>query len=182
VNSLDRQILLWVNSWPESFSPVLTFFSVAMNFLAVKLCFLALFIAMVWRGSRSRTAALLALPAVGIANGMTDLFKHLLPMHRPFQPEMLGSEVILRVGYSGSMGTASAHAANMAALAFVFTAFLGRWGWLWIGIALVTGMSRVYTGAHFPSQVLLGWTCGCAAGAICWGTFRFFTRSPKETT
>ena len=52
------------------------------------------------------------------------------------------------------------------AVAFVLTAVLGRWGWMWIPIAFFVGISRVYVGVHYPSQVLLGWLCGAFAGFL----------------
>jgi undecaprenyl-diphosphatase len=184
LNELDRHVCLWINGWPEWLSPFLTFFSIAMQYVVVKLFFAGLLIGMIARGGRARAAALLGFAAFLIANGLTDLLKHQFPMHRPFQHEALGSLIITRVGTAPSMGTASAHAANMAALATVTVLLLGRWGWPWIVIALVTGLSRVYVGAHFPSQVLMGWICGTAAGLICVGTYRLATRGyePKSET
>ena len=41
-------------------------------------------------------------------------------------------------------------------------------------LALLTGLSRIYVGAHYPSQVLLGWVCGalCALIAVyTWGAY-----------
>ena len=179
MNDFDRHLCLWINGWPDWFSPFLTFFSIAMEFIVVKLFFAALLVGMIIRSPRARAAALLALLAFAIANGLTDVFKHLMPMHRPFQPQALGDLIRMRVGTSLRMGTASAHAANMAALATVTTMLLGRWGWPWIAIALITGISRVYVGAHFPSQVLLGWTCGTVAGVLCVTAYRLATGKRK---
>lgn len=179
MNILDRHLCLWINGWPDWFSPFLTFFSIAMEFIVVKLFFATLLIGMIVRSSRARAAALLAVLACAIGNGLTDILKHAFPMHRPFQPQALGDLIITRVGTANSMGTASAHAANMAALAIVTTMLLGRWGWPWIGVALLTGISRVYVGAHFPSQVVLGWSCGTVAGLLCITGYRLATRGGK---
>ena len=139
------------------------FFSTATDRLWFKLLLLALVIGMMaWRKD-TRRAAVQALIAFPIANGFTDIFKHTLPMPRPFQ-EL--SDVILRIGGSDSPGTASAHSANMAAVAFVFAYQLGWAGSPWVLIAFLTGISRVYNGVHYPYQVLLGWTCGVVAGLI----------------
>jgi undecaprenyl-diphosphatase len=80
--------------------------------------------------------------------------------------------VNLLLDYSGevfwldSSGTSSAHSANMAAIATVMALETGRWGIPWIAVALLTGISRIYTGVHYPSQVLLGWTVGVLSGII----------------
>lgn len=180
MNALDKHTCLWINGWPDALSPELTFFSDALHYLVVKLFFAVLLVWMLaWR-PQTRVAALLALLALGMANGLTDVFKHALPMHRPFQLPDLGPLMRMRVGTSPSMGTASAHSANMAALATVMTLRLGKWGWPWIAIAVLTGVSRVYVGAHFPSQVLLGWACGVATGSLCVVVYRRFSRSRAE--
>lgn len=157
---IDRRVFLWINHWPETLSPFLRFFSVSFNYPWMKILLGLLVIGMLVRGPRCRRGVLLALISTGLANSLTDVFKHMIPMHRPFQPEELGHLVHLRVGYASTMGTASGHAANMMAVATALTLVLGRWGWPWIAIALITGLSRVYVGAHYPWQVLLGYACG----------------------
>jgi len=146
---------------PQSLGPMMRFFSEALNYPAVKVLFGILLIGLLWANARTRKTAIQALLAVLIANGLTDAFKALAPQHRPFQ-EL--HDVIMWVGRSASHGTASAHSANMAAVAFVFVYHLRWWGSPWILIAIVVGFSRIYCGAHYPHQVLLGWLCGLAAG------------------
>jgi undecaprenyl-diphosphatase len=59
----------------------------------------------------------------------------------------------------------SAHAADTAAAAIVI-------GWaapaltpVAVGIAALVGISRVYLGVHYPSDVVAGWVLGAAVGA-----------------
>ncbi|HLK15741.1 MAG TPA: hypothetical protein VKT78_13140, partial [Fimbriimonadaceae bacterium] len=119
MNDLDRHLGLWINGWPDWFSPFLTFFSIAMEFVVVKACFAGAVIAMVIKGGRSRVTALLAVLSCAIADGLTNILKHQMSVHRPFQFPELAAHMTMRVGTTGSMGTASAHAANMAAVAVV---------------------------------------------------------------
>ena len=157
---MDRQIFLWINHWPDWMAPFFLFLSDAMQNWGFRI-FLLIYIGwMIYRGRKTGFAVLFALIAVAIANTSTDLWKHYLPMHRPFQPQELGSLVHLRVGYANSMGTASGHSANMAAVATVITMIAGKDGWAWIGVAFLVGLSRIYNGAHYPWQVALGWLTG----------------------
>lgn len=143
---------------------------------------------MLARGAKTRKAVLLALISIGIANTTTNIFKEGLPMNRPFQdaayekveatlPPNAKEVILLRVGHSDSKGTASAHSANMAALAFVMTYFLGWWGAPWIAVAFLTGLSRIYTAAHYPYQVLLGWFVGAFCAFVVIKTWEAFVRS-----
>ena len=121
---------------------------------------------MLFFNDTTRKTIFLTLVSVGLANPLTDFFKHTFPMHRPFQPQELGHLVILRVGYANSMGTASGHSANMSTIAMMMTLCIGAWGYPWIAIALITGFSRIYCGAHYPWQVLLGYTCGISVACL----------------
>ncbi len=161
VAELDRQLFYAINGWPEALAPVFWFFSEATKQGWVRVALAVLFLAMLWRSPRSRVAALLAIAAVGLSNELCDILKNVFMMPRP-SVEL--PDAIVRTARLTSFGTASAHSANMAAVAWVLTARLGRWGWVWIPVALVTGISRVYNGVHYPYQVLLGWGVGIVCG------------------
>ena len=155
-------------------APFWRFFSEALNYGAVKVLLLLLIVGMVWRGGRARTTIVQALIAVGIANPLTDLLKRVSPQPRPYQELHMA---ITRAGMNASHGTASAHSANMAAVAVIFTLGLRLWGIPWILVAVLTGISRIYVGVHYPSQVLLGWLCGLFAGITVFMTWKLVERS-----
>ena len=158
------------------------FFSSATHLLWVRIVLALVVVAMLARGPKPRTAILCALVAVALANGLTDVLKALLPVHRPFQElplAMLGHYPPQPDKYT-SMGTASAHSANMAAVAFATSYYLRWWGAPWVAVALVTGLSRIYLGVHYPSQVLLGWLCGVAAAFLVIKTWERVRRRPES--
>jgi undecaprenyl-diphosphatase len=144
------------------------FFSSATSLLWVKIALGVLVVAMVAWGPKSRTAILCALVAVVLANAITDVLKAGLPMHRPFQelPNELLAHLPKNPSKYTSMGTASAHSANMAAVAMATSWNLRWWGTPWILVAILTGLSRIYLGVHYPSQVLFGWICGVFAAFV----------------
>ncbi|WP_447973238.1 phosphatase PAP2 family protein [Nitrospira sp. Kam-Ns4a] len=81
-------------------------------------------------------------------------------------------------GCGGTFGFPSNHALNTAAAAAFLQVLYPVTGWVtWPLVALI-GLSRVYVGAHFLSDVLGGWLLGSALGvgaALClrrWPGFR----------
>jgi len=129
----------------------------------------AVVLAHIVAGGKWRRSACISLVAFPIANAVCDALKNGVAAARPCI-DLYGVNLLL--DYSGevfwldSNGTSSAHSANMAAIATVMTLETGRWGIPWIFVALLTGLSRIYTGVHYPSQVVIGWAVGAASGLL----------------
>lgn len=71
-----------------------------------------------------------------------------------------------------TFGIPSGHAQNAIVLWGYLANWLRRgWGWGVCGaLILMIGISRLYLGVHFPTDVLAGWVIG---GALLWGYLRF---------
>lgn len=162
-NGLDVQLFRWINSWPEDLSTTFWFFSEGSKDGRVRLA-MAVFALFLFVSSPVRRRAIVqTLIAFPLANGITDLLKGGLRWTRPCVDL---ADITVRVEPLTSFGTASAHSANMAAVAFVMTYYFRWWGLPWILVALLTGLSRIYVGVHYPSQVLFGWAAGVLAGMV----------------
>jgi undecaprenyl-diphosphatase len=160
----DTTIFHSVNSGPDGLAPTMRFLSDATDYGVVKLLLLAMVVAMIVASPRTRRAAVMALIAFPLADGLTNVLKKTFPVLRPCY--VLPDWVNHGIGCTASAGTASAHSANMAAVATVFCYHLGWWGAPWVVVALLTGWSRVYVGAHYPTQVLLGWSVGVIVALV----------------
>jgi undecaprenyl-diphosphatase len=176
-----------INGGSDEFAPVMHFFSEAASRGWFRVVLGLLVIALVCAGPKTRRTAIQALVAFPIADAITNIIKHSIPEYRPYQelhdvvPHIVGNLPIYGTGVSdaANFGTASAHSANMAAVAFVFCYHLKWWGSPWVVIALLTGCSRIYLGAHYPYQVLLGWFCGVFAALVVCKTWDLWVQRKK---
>lgn len=174
----DQDLFVRINTWPEALAPMFEFFSVGIRGSALKIILGIVAVALIaW--PRTRMATIFALASWPLANLVTDILKDTLPMLRPCVDF---PEAIVRVERLSSPGTASAHAANMMAVAVAFLiglAPLRKTTWplraiiaAWFVVAILTGLSRIYVGVHYPSQVLIGWIVGTLAAALVAGLGR----------
>jgi undecaprenyl-diphosphatase len=141
------------------------FFSEGLQEWWVKLILLICLGSMIAAGKDTRKGAICALLSWPIADLLTNILKKTIPLPRPCNDPALG-DLILRIGKTDSPGTASAHSANMLAVAICMLIAL-RWGGIpWLILAILVALSRVYNGVHYPYQVVLGWICGAFAAVL----------------
>lgn len=73
--------------------------------------------------------------------------------------------VRLLVDCGGQWSFFSNHSANSAGFCSAFGFFSGKMQRIWLAAtALVIGISRIYVGVHYPSDVIAGWIFGTTVG------------------
>ena len=162
---LDTSVRDTVHSWA---TPRLTYVMrgiTQFGSTAVLLLFTTILVWALLRDGR-RTAAVIVVAGVGGAEILDQLLK--LLFHRA-RPEVFIGEQPL--SYSFPSGHAVASCCFYGIAAAILSARIGsRLGkaLVWIGAALLVvaiGLSRVYLGVHYPSDVMAGY-----AGAVVWVT------------
>ncbi|SMB92864.1 phosphoesterase PA-phosphatase related [Hymenobacter roseosalivarius DSM 11622] len=137
-------------------------------------------------GYHYRRQALLLIPMLLLSVGLADyisssLFKPYFARLRPCHDPELSAALNLVNGCGGQFGFMSSHAANTTAVAVFLGLVLPRRFWLAkvlviIWAALVS-YSRMYLGAHYPSDVLAGVVLG---GGLAWGVAGLYERAESR--
>lgn len=162
--SIDRWTLLRINrDWThrslDMLMPVVTDFG---KLPWVKFGLAPALIAFwLWKGRR-RALKILVVGMIAVAVSDTLAYKVIKPWAARPRPEVAHEAVIMRAPVGGTYGFPSNHAANMAAAASVLSVAYPAGAYLFWGLALVVGYSRVYVGAHYPFDVLGGLALGLA--------------------
>ena len=117
-----------------------------------------------WGWSNWREAKWAA-PCLALLIGLSDLLggqlKMLIARPRPCQILVHIHEL---VGCGGSFSMPSNHAVNSStAIAFLVTLYPSL-GWVLWPLMVLIGVSRVYLGAHYVTDVLAGWVIGLLLG------------------
>jgi undecaprenyl-diphosphatase len=93
---------------------------------------------------------------------------------------------LLHLTEVNSMSFPSGHAMDSAIIYLTMAALLARFveprllKLYFLGLAAVLtfliGISRIYLGVHYPSDVLAGWVAGLAWGTLCWTVASYLQR------
>jgi len=127
--------------------------------------------------AQARTALFIFL-AVALGQGISSLLKFSVSRPRP--------ELVSHLATETSMSFPSGHAmlstVTYLTLGVLAARFLrGRVTRIYvlslaILVTLMVGVSRVYLGVHWPSDVLAGWCAGLVWALLCWLAARFLQR------
>lgn len=156
VRNFDRAVISTVEKLPDWVQPVMT----SASFISVPLLIFA--VVMVITYLQKNTRLLLSEFIVLVALPLASILKILTQRDRP---ETMYVENMLFKTYSFPSGHAYVSLLIFGFLAFLALSYLSSpWNWvvasLLVVLIFLVGISRIYLGAHFPSDVLGGWVLG----------------------
>jgi undecaprenyl-diphosphatase len=159
----DVAILNWLHAHANAFYDQLFLIITELGGIVSVVVITALLIGYYWFYKKRRRPALLLAFGVGGAAAANVVLKALFQRERP----SLWHPSVVETSFSFPSGHAMASAAIVACLVVILWRTRYRWIAIIAGAIVVglVGLSRMYLGVHYPSDVLAGW---CAS--IAWVT------------
>ena len=168
----DRAVSLWVHQFDTPMlDAIMQLFSFVGSFPVIALVAAAL-LAWAWR-KRDRDAFVALLGVIALNEALNFYLKHLFERPRP----TLFEEIATLHSYSFPSGHAMAAAAIYGMIAVVAGRLVPRLkSWAAVGgfvLASLIGLSRIYLGAHWVTDVLAGYAAGATVlfAGILWLEF-----------
>lgn len=164
--SIDVAVLRFVNHgwsgpWLDAF---FSFVTEQWNY-AVPAGLLAAYLWMK-KGAQGRLCLLTLLLGVAVTDPLSSrLIKPLVHRTRPCAAV---PGVLTPHGDRGTFSFPSSHAVNIASATVIVGLSFPVWALPALLLAFLVGLSRVYLGLHYPSDVLAGYLLGAALGWACW--------------
>ncbi|MGD9849910.1 MAG: phosphatase PAP2 family protein [Nitrospirales bacterium] len=112
-----------------------------------------------WREAKFAIPCLLLL--IGLSDFLGGQLKNLIGRSRPCQ---VLEQVNQLVGCGGSFSLPSNHAFNSSTVVAFLMVLYPSLGWVLVPVLMLIGLSRVYLGAHYVTDVLAGIVMGVALG------------------
>jgi undecaprenyl-diphosphatase len=164
--SIDVAVFRWVNEgWSNPFfDSFFSFITDIHHFYLIIVLFLVYWL--ICDKAKGRWLVLSLFIGVLLSDQIAShVLKYMVERIRPCNAL---SGVLTPDGPSSSFSFPSSHAANMGSSMFLLAMAFQPWTPLFVVIAFLVGLSRVYLGLHYPSDVLGGYALGLLLGYIVW--------------
>jgi undecaprenyl-diphosphatase len=146
------------------------------SYLPYILFFSALVLIFAEHGWRRRILFLfyLALTIVLSRGVIVEAINFFYPRPRPF--EVLGFSPLVS---AGGPSFPSSHATILFAIAVVIFCLNRKWGFWYLFLSFLNGLARIFTGAHWPIDVLVGALLGVASGFLVYYLIEAYLKKIK---
>lgn len=99
---------------------------------------------------------------------IAKMLRKIIKSKRPFEAMPIKS----LIKHKGGNSMPSNHSASAMVLSFALSAVFPRFSFLFFLLAIITGISRVMAGVHYPLDIIFGFFIGSIFGML--GFFSFF--------
>jgi uncharacterized protein (TIRG00374 family) len=172
ISDLENQVFYLIYRSPNYFGYLV---SGIMQFGAFLFVIVAAAIAFVYNRIKLSRDFIVAGPSAWI---LAKIIKDIVNRPRPI---VALNDVIARSEDAHGLGYPSGHMAVVSALGFILWPYLGKKGKIIvIGIILLTGLGRMYVGAHYPLDLVGGVMVGWITASLIYLVFRFERVAKKE--
>ena len=177
--SIDVAVFRWINQgWSSPvLDPFFTFITQYQNFYFILIPW-TLYLTL-WGKAKGRW--LVGSIALGLFIADQTSAHLLKPWIHRLRPCNALEGVLTPFGKSDAFSFPSSHASNMGVSMFLLSMAFPAWRPLFILIALLVGLSRVYLGLHYPSDVLSGYILGILSGWGVWWMVEKISKPGLET-
>lgn len=165
INQFDSIAGSYVTRWPVWLHPIMMAATiVGLPVVVVGVALAGTIVA--WKHAQSKIALALLVGVAGL--GVNTILKYGIHRIRPDTPFALAMKI---KSYSFPSGHAFGSVAVYGLLAYLALRYLpSPWNGLimmaLVGLITIIGLSRVYLGAHYPTDVLGGWMLGLITLAL----------------
>ncbi len=170
---LDDLLFLWINrEWSTpALDGIMSFATVAGN--SVVLIFFGLLVAAMWGGAKNRRMTIMFLLTMAIGGAALLSIKQTIPRDRPckrFEEKIFKGQVTVHTPYNRLYHRSfpSGHTQSAFSAAGFFALYFRRRQVLLYFAASTIAISRVYLGAHFVSDIVVGAALGWFAAWLVW--------------
>lgn len=176
--SIDVALFRWINEGCSK--PFLDrFFSFITDFHHFEIPILLILLSLlIWGGKKGRWMVLALILTITLTDQISaHVAKPLVDRIRPCNA-LTG--VLTPDDKPTSFSFPSSHATNMGGSMALLALAYPAWSWLCILFAFLVGLSRIYLGVHYPSDVLVGWLLGIFIGWGMWKGMNRWVLHPAE--
>lgn len=151
LGQMDEIVFMWINSGAEK----LAFLNPLMIFLSkYAVLFFMLGAVVYWftraRANRRMIVEALISGAIGVT--VNWIIGEIIYRDRPF----VNHDVIQLVSHEANASFPSTHSLGAFVIAMTIWQFRRRDGWIWLILAAGIALGRVWTGVHYPGDVIAG--------------------------
>jgi len=118
-----------------------------------------------FKGGRRGKIAVIGLILLIVVTDQTG-YRILKELFERVRPCNVLTDVITPVGCAGGFSFPSNHAVNNFAAAVFLLRLFPNYKWIFLAVAILVSISRIYLGVHYPSDVLGGALIGAAFGYL----------------